>query len=34
MTLTWRGEEQAVDFVRDADSADATWRDASLTRTV
>ena len=33
VTLTWRGEEQTVDFVRDADDGAATWRDASLTRT-
>jgi cytosine/creatinine deaminase len=30
VTLRWSGHEHAVDFVRDADTAEATWRDASL----
>ncbi len=30
--LRWRGEEQQVDFVRSADDASATWRDARLER--
>ena len=28
--LSWFGEPHLVDFVRDADAASATWRDASL----
>jgi len=28
--LRWLGDEHDVDFVRDADAASATWRDASL----
>jgi len=30
VNLRWMGEEHAVDFVRDADAAGATWRNASL----
>jgi cytosine/creatinine deaminase len=33
VNLRWLGEEHAVDFVRDADTSGATWRDASLTGT-
>lgn len=33
VTLQWCGDEHAVDFVREADSSQATWRDASLVRT-
>jgi hypothetical protein len=28
--LHWLGDEHAIDFVRDADAEEATWRDASI----
>jgi cytosine deaminase len=31
VNLQWLGQEHTVDFVRDGDTAAATWRDASLT---